>query len=227
MWGAMLDYYHYTGDPSYNDAIVQALLAPVNRGDNSDFMPGFHRFEEGNDDLAFWGVAVLSAAERNFPQPDATLPSWLGFGENIFNSLVSRWNTSHCGGGLTWQIYPENPNTLDYKATVANAGALLIAARLARATGNATYLEWANKVWDWAEGVGFVGSDFTIFDGASSREECKTVNTLAFTYTTGIFLQAAAVLANHTGEQKWLDRSHGLLNGAKNNFFSPFPNASK
>ena len=77
MWGAILDYYHYTGDPSYNDVFIQALLAPANRGPNSDFMPPIHQFEEGNDDLGFWGFAVMSAAERNFPQPDDTLPSWL------------------------------------------------------------------------------------------------------------------------------------------------------
>jgi mannan endo-1,6-alpha-mannosidase len=226
MWGAMLDYYHYTGDSSYNDVILQALLHPANTGEHFDYMPVNHRSEEGNDDLGFWGFAVMSAAERNFPQPNPAVPSWLGLGENIFNSLVSRWNSTHCGGGLLWQIFADNPNGLDYKNSVSNGGLFQLSARLARATGNTTYLEWANKVWDWSEAVGFIGSDFTIYDGADSKDNCTKTNYLAFTYTTGIFLHGAAVLANHTGEQIWADRATNILNGANMNFFSPFANAT-
>ena len=58
----MLDYYHYTKDPSYNDIIIEALLAPSNLGHNHDYVPKEHELEEGNDDLFFWGTAVLSAA---------------------------------------------------------------------------------------------------------------------------------------------------------------------
>jgi mannan endo-1,6-alpha-mannosidase len=226
MWGAMLDYYHYTGDPSYNDAILQALLHPANTGPAHDFMPPNHRHEEGNDDLGFWGFAVMSAAERNFPQPNPDLPSWLGFGDNIFNSLVSRWNTTHCGGGLLWQIFADNPNGLNYKNSVSNGGLFQLSARLARATGNTTYLDWAHKVWDWTEAVGFIGSDFSVFDGGDSRNNCSETNYLAFTYTTGIFLHGAAVLANHTDDPVWAERATNILATAKVNFFGPYENST-
>jgi mannan endo-1,6-alpha-mannosidase len=225
MWGAMLDYYHYTGDYSYNEQILQALLAPVNTGPAMNYMAPDHAFEEGNDDLGFWSFAVMSAAERNFPQPKAEIPPWLKIGENIFNELASRWNTTHCGGGLLWQIFDSNPNGKNYKNSVSNGGLFQLAARLARATGNPTYLDWATKVWDWSAAVGFIDEGYNVYDGADSRDNCTNTNHLSFTYSTGIYLYGAAVLANHTGQQVWLDRANGLLTAA-HGFFSPFENAT-
>ncbi|KAH7275673.1 glycosyl hydrolase family 76-domain-containing protein [Fusarium solani] len=226
LWGVMLDYYHFTGDPSYNDVIIQALLAPTNLGPDHDYMPPEHADEEGNDDLFFWGSAVLSAAERNFPQPNATLPSWLDISANVFNELVGRWNMSACNGGLLWQIFPENPNGLTYKNSVSNGGFFQLAARLARATGNSTYLDWANKVWDWSWEVGFIDKrNYHVYDGASVLDNCEKTTYHSFTYTSGIYLYGAAVLANYTGKPEWEERSKRLLDGT-DWFFSPFDNST-
>ncbi|RSL67780.1 hypothetical protein CEP54_003110 [Fusarium duplospermum] len=226
LWGVMLDYYHFTGDPSYNDVIIQALLAPTNLGPEHDYMPPEHADEEGNDDLFFWGSAVLSAAERNFPQPNTTLPSWLDISANVFNELVGRWNTSACNGGLLWQIFPENPNGLTYKNSVSNGGFFQLAARLARATGNSTYLDWANKVWDWSWEVGFIDKrNYHVYDGASVLDNCEKTTYHSFTYTSGIYLYGAAVLANYTGKPEWEERSKRLLDGT-DWFFSPFDNTT-
>ncbi|KAL2692033.1 hypothetical protein Neosp_002434 [[Neocosmospora] mangrovei] len=226
LWGVMLDYYHFTGDPSYNDVIIQALLAPTNLGPDHDYMPPEHADEEGNDDLFFWGSAVLSAAERNFPQPNKTLPSWLDISANVFNELVGRWNMSACNGGLLWQIFPENPNGLTYKNSVSNGGFFQLAARLARATGNSTYLDWANKVWDWSWEVGFIDKrNYHVYDGASVLDNCEKTTYHSFTYTSGIYLYGAAVLANYTGKPEWEERSKRLLDGT-DWFFSPFDNTT-
>ncbi|EQB47308.1 glycosyl hydrolase family 76 [Colletotrichum gloeosporioides Cg-14] len=225
LWGAMLDYYHYTGDPSYNEVIAQALTAKVNTGPNFDFMPPEHASEEGNDDLGFWGFAVMAAAERNFTQPNPDAPSWLRMGINIFDSLASRWNTTHCGGGLLWQIYESNPNGLNYKNSVSNGGFFQLAARLGRATGEQKYFDWANKVWDWSEKVGFIDADLKVYDGADSRDECTKVNPLSFTYSTGIYLYGAAVMANATGQSLWHDRAVKMLDTSKH-FFGPFENST-
>lgn len=226
LWGTMLDYYHYTKDPSYNDIVIEALLAPTNLGDKHDYVPPEHALEEGNDDLFFWGSAVLSAAERNFPQPNKNLPSWLQIAENVFESLVSRWHTEKCGGGLRWQIYEDNPNGMSYKNSVSNGGFFQLAARLARATGKDTYLEWADKIWDWSYGVGIIDSErYRVYDGVSADDDCKTVNYQSFTYTSGIYLYGAAVLANHTKSPGWKKRASKLLDGS-DWFFTPYQNAT-
>jgi mannan endo-1,6-alpha-mannosidase len=36
MWGAMLDYWHYTGDAQYNDQVAQAIISQA--GPRDDFM---------------------------------------------------------------------------------------------------------------------------------------------------------------------------------------------
>lgn len=222
----MLDYYHYTKDPSYNDIIIEALLGPTNLGPNNDYMPPEHELEEGNDDLFFWGSAVISAAERNFPQPNKALPSWLGIGANVFNELVGRWNTTHCGGGLQWQIFPENPNGMDYKNSVSNGGFFQLAARMARATGNSTYLDWAEYIWNWSYEIGFIDNEnYHVYDGTDSKNNCSEINHHSFSYTSGIYLYGAAVLANHTDDAKWADRAERLLGGT-DWFFSPFENAT-
>jgi len=223
MFGAMLDYSHYVGDKTYDKVISTALLAQT--GPNFDYMLPSHFGQEGNDDQAFWGFDVMTAAERNFPQPNPNIPSWLQMSENIFNSLSSRWNNTACGGGLLWQIFASNPNGLDYKNSVSNGGFFQIAARLARATGNQTYADWATKVWDWTTGVGMIDSGFNVYDGASAGENCSKINKVSFSYSQGIYLYGAAVMANVTGDPVWTKRAEGLVEASKS-FFSPFSNAT-
>jgi mannan endo-1,6-alpha-mannosidase len=223
MIGAMIDYSHYTKDSTYDKTLATALLAQV--GPNFDYMLPKHYGDEGNDDQAFWGFAVMAAAERNFPQPDASVPSWLELATNLWNSMASRWDTSSCGGGLFWQIFESNPNGMTYKNSVSNGGLFQLSARLARATGNQTYVDWAKKVWDWTEGVGMIDKDFNVLDGASSDDNCAKMNPVSFSYSAGIYLYGAAVLANTTGDAVWTTRTEKLLEASKS-FFSPFDNAT-
>ena len=223
LMGTMLDYSHYTGDSSYDRQIATALLAQV--GPDFDYMLPSHFGQEGNDDQAFWGFAVMAAAERNFPHPDTAVPPWLQLGANLWNSLASRWNTTACGGGLLWQIFASNPNGLDYKNTVSNGGFFQISARLARATGNTTYLDWAEKVWDWTEAVGMIDADGNVHDGASASHNCTDTNPVTFSYSAAIYLYGAAVLADHTGDAKWAARTEKMLQAARS-FFGPFDNAT-
>lgn len=225
--GALLDYSHYTNDSSYDDLLTTALAAQLEPP--YDLIMAMHRGDEGNDDQAFWAFAMLSAAERNFPQvADTNIPSWLQVAENTFNNMISRWNISACGGGLLWQIYSENPNGLSYRNSVSNGGLFQISARLYRATGNDTYLLWANKVWDWSVAINMVGEKYVVYDGADSSDNCTVMNPVSFSYAAGIYLYGAAVLANTTdgdAATTWTDRADGLLRAAES-FFSPFDNAT-
>lgn len=223
LFGAMVDYSHYTKDTTYDKLTATALLAQV--GPDFNYMLPAHFGDEGNDDLAFWGFAVLAAAETNFPQPNPAIPSWIDLAANIWNSLASRWNTATCGGGLLWQIFASNPNGLHYKNTISNGGLLQLSARLYRATGNQTYQQWAEKVWDWTLAVGLIDSNWQVLDGADTDNNCTTPNPLTFSYTVGAYLYGAAVMANTTNDTTWADRASNLAEGSKT-FFSPFDNAT-
>ncbi|KAK7756847.1 hypothetical protein SLS62_001292 [Diatrype stigma] len=209
----------------YDDVVTEALLSQL--GPNFDLMTEQHRGSTGNDDQAFWTFTILEAAERNFPQPDDSMPPWLDIAVNAWNSMVVRWNTTDCNGGFTWQIFPDNPNGMDYKNSISNGGFFQISARLARATGNNTYLDWAQKVWDWSEEVGIVNNEtYTVYDGVDAKTNCATVNKHQFSYTQAVYTYGAAVMYNYTdGDAAWGNRTSKLLEAAKV-YFSPFENAT-
>lgn len=217
MWGAMLDYYHYTGDSSYNSVVTQALLSQV--GPEFDYMVPRHQKDEGNDDQAFWGFATMAAAERNFPDPPSGTPTWLQLTINLWNTQVYRWDNETCGGGLKWQIFQFN-NGYDYKNSVSNGAFFQLSARLARFTGNSTYLEWAEKTWDWQTAIGIISPSYKIYDGTDDLKNCSDLTLIQWTYNHGIHLYGAAVMYNYTTSDKWETRVAGLMKTG-GLFFSP------
>lgn len=223
MWGALVDYWYYTNDTTYNNVTTQALLSQV--GPKNDFMVPAQQFDEGNDDQSFWGFAVMSAVEKNYPSPPSTSPQWLPLIEALWNTQVPRWDMTRCGGGLKWQIFSTNAG-YDYKNSISNGGFFQLAARLARYTGNQTYVDWAEKAWNWTERVGLIDHNYNVFDGTDDSINCTAVDHDQETYNVGVFLYGAAVLYNYTnGSTVWETRTTGLLNAAAY-FFSPFPNAT-
>ncbi|KAK9483089.1 glycoside hydrolase [Lipomyces starkeyi] len=210
-WGSLLDYWFYTGDATYNQILTDAVLGNV--GPNIDFMPKSEVTTEGNDDQAFWGFTVMAAAERNFTNPSSDQPQWLELSETVFWSMASRWDTSTCNGGLRWQIFQFNKG-YDYKNTISNAGLFLLAARLARYTGNTTYVDWAQRTWDWVEEVGFLNTDFYYFyDGASATENCTDISKYQWSYNAASFLAGSAYLYNLTLSDLWKNRTQYVLEG--------------
>lgn len=224
MWGGMVDYWAYTNDSSYNAVIQQALMAQV--GPDFNYMPPAYRGSLGNDDQSFWAFAALSAHEYSFPPPagqDADI--WLDLAVAVFNTQVPRWNTEKCGGGLRWQIYSENKG-YNYRNSVSNGAFLQIAARLARVTGNQTYVEWAAKTWDWMNTTGLIGSNYEVFDGSDDTINCTEINHTQWSYNPAILLHASATMANSTNLPIWQSRTDGLLTAILNTYFSPYPNAT-
>ena len=222
-WGGMVEYFHYTGDTSYVNVTQQALISQL--GPAYDFNNPNEAFDEGNDDQAFWVFAAMSAAEYSFPAPTAPIPAWLDIVQNAWQDYVTRWNTSTCNGGLKWQFHPENAG-YTYKNSVSNGAFFQLSARLARVTGNQTYIDWANKIWDWCAGVGLIDNIYNVFDGTDETINCTGIDHHQWTYNVGVFLYGAAVLQNYTNASSpWVERTAGLLDST-NTFLTPFQNAT-
>ncbi|TPX08174.1 uncharacterized protein E0L32_001930 [Thyridium curvatum] len=216
----MIDYQFLTGDTSYSDTIMQALQHQV--GDSNDFMPGNQTRTEGNDDQGFWAMAAMSAAENKFPDPPADKPQWLALAQAVVHEYMIRWDTEKCNGGLRWQIFPFNQG-FNYKNSISNGCFFNLAARLARFTGNQTYAEWAEKVWDWEASVGLIDGEFRVFDGAGVDNDlnCTKHDTIQWSYNAGIFLHGAAVMYNLTGgDPRWRARVDGVWNETRSVFFT-------
>lgn len=104
MWGALIDYWHYTGDTTYNDVLSAGIQHQV--GENFDMMPANWSQSMGNDDQAFWGMTAMSAAETNFPNPtDPTAPGWLALAQAVFNTQAVRPDATCNGGWVYFQPY--------------------------------------------------------------------------------------------------------------------------
>jgi mannan endo-1,6-alpha-mannosidase len=113
MWGTLIDYWKLTGDASYNDVIMQAMLWQV--GPNKDYMPPNVTASLGNDDQGFWGMSAMLAAENGFPNPPSDQAQWLALAQAVFHTQAGadRHDTT-CNGGLRWQI-PLSNNGYNYK----------------------------------------------------------------------------------------------------------------
>ena len=216
MFGTLIDYWRMTGDDTYNDITLQAIVHQA--GEDRDFMPRNQTSTMGNDDQGFWALTAMSAAEGVFPNPPSDQPQYLALVQATFNLYVSRWETKDCGGGLRWQIWPLHDGYY-YKNTISNGCFFNIAARLARYTKNDTYLDWAEKVYDWQTDIGLIRPDFSVEDGAGIQSQCEKRTPVLWSYNTGIFIHGAAVMYSITESDEWKERLDGLLKHAVGKFF--------
>lgn len=212
MLGHLIDYWHYTGDDTYNDVVKQAMIHQV--GDDSDYMPGNQTRQLGNDDQGYWALTAMTAAERVFPDPPKDKPQWLALVQAVFNEFVGRWDKQHCEGGLRWQIFNFNVGW-NYKNSVSNGCFFNIAARLARYTGNTSYADWADTVWDWEAKMGLVDEkQGLVKDGVTIQDNKPCSNDLdsnEWSYNSGTFLLGCAALYEWKGDEKWKKRATGFL----------------
>lgn len=215
MMGSLIEYHYYTGDTSFNSLVTEAMLFQT--GPDANYMPPNQTQSLGNDDQCFWALSAMSAAETRFPNPGPEEPQWLALAQAVFNTQAHRWDMSSCGGGLKWQIFAFNLG-YDYKNAISNGCFFNLAARLGAYTHNDTYLEWANRVWDWEQAVGLIGENYMVYDGTGDLENCTSLSHIQWTYNAGIHILGAAMMWRETtGSQQalWQTRLSALLESAK------------
>ncbi|QSS63153.1 glycosyl hydrolase [Histoplasma capsulatum] len=221
MFGALVDYWYYTGDDQFNNITTQAILFQV--GKNKDFQPANQSQTSGNDDQGFWGITAMGAAEDKFPNPPPDQPQWLALAQAVFNTQAVRWYNETCNGGLKWSINTWGRGWI-YKNTISNGCFFNLAARLARYTGNETYFRWAESSWNWVSGVGLASPKFEYYDGASDAgtDNCTDKNHIPWTYNAGIFMSGIASMYNITTgkeQEAWKQRLEGTIKQTEITFF--------
>ncbi|KAF2451659.1 glycoside hydrolase family 76 protein [Karstenula rhodostoma CBS 690.94] len=215
VFGTLVDYSFLTGDSQYDDLLGEGLEHQI--GEFDAFMPVNQTKNLGSDDQSTWGLAAMSAAENGFSTSKIGNLTWAQLATNVFDTQVQRWNDKTCDGGLNWQIYQFN-NGYTYKNAISTGNFFLLATRLAKFTGNATYSEWAEKAFDWSEDIGLV-DDYLVYDGASETTNCTQVNRIQWSNNNGLYLEAAAHMWNVTkGDDKWKKAVTGLVNTTVNVF---------
>ncbi|KKA27640.1 hypothetical protein TD95_001711 [Thielaviopsis punctulata] len=217
----LIDYWKLTGDTTYNNDVMAALMHQT--GKYNDYMPDNQTLTEGNDDQGFWGMAVMSAAELGFENPEEGKPGWLALAQAVFNTQAARWDTQHCNGGLRWQIFTWN-NGYDYKNTISQGCFFNLAARLALYTGNSSYADWAEKTYDWVMSKKYIDRHYNVYDGAYISTDCTTLTPYQWTYNNGVFMLGLSAMYNMTGDDKWKQELDSMINGSKIFFRGPDDN---
>ncbi|VUC27331.1 unnamed protein product [Clonostachys rosea] len=219
----LVDYWHLTGDSTYNDAVKKGLLYQVGTEDN--FMPLNQSKNLGNDDQCFWALAAMQAVETNFTSPSSDEPQWLMLAKNVFDNQVDRLSAASdsCDGGLRWQIFSYNAGW-NYKNSISNGCFFDLGARLARHTGNTTYSKTVAGVYDWLEKSTLVnGASGVVYDGATvAQGNCSNIDKMEWSYAAAILNNGAAYMYNQTtgdDQKKWQDRVQKFTDSILSKFF--------
>ncbi|KAH7320672.1 glycosyl hydrolase family 76-domain-containing protein [Stachybotrys elegans] len=218
---SFIEYWRSTGDDSHNDIIRQGMLWQT--GQNDDFMPANQTATMANDDQCHWALAAMMAAEYDFPAGSGDAPQWLDLARNVFEEQSERFDAEEeCGGGLRWTIFPTT-NGFNYKSVSSNACFFDLSARLARYTGNSTYAEAADDVWEWMTENGFVDTrSWRVYEGAMISQDCELqdINRIETSSNSALVAHGAAVLYNHTnGDNEWRQRLTPLVERTMTTFF--------
>ncbi len=236
LWGTLVDYWHYTNDTTYNDVVQQALIF---QSDNS-YMPGNWSLSMGNDDQGFW--ACLPCWPPRPPSRTRPRANHSGWPWHRPSSTHRRLPTATmepaaaaCGGRSS------RPTTATATRTASPTASSSTSARASLGIRGTTRTRpKATQTWDWLNQVGFMNSEYDIFDGANVDTNCTDLHKEQFTYNAAIYLQGAAFMYDYvscpattiaastlalTGEQTngsaiWKQRVTGLLNRTLEVFFT-------
>ncbi|KAK3350948.1 glycosyl hydrolase family 76-domain-containing protein [Neurospora tetraspora] len=224
MFGALVDYWWITGDTSYVEVATQAIVHQAS--DTRDFMPANQSRTSSNDDVGFWTITAMMAAEDGFPDPPPDQPQWLALVQAVFNQMASRWDDLNCGGGLRWAINDFQTGK-DYKNSISNGLFFNLGARLSRFTGNSSYGEWASRTWDWERSINLITDEYDVKDGAHfdvTTHVCRNDSgPHVWSYNIGVFLQGAAFMYNTTTgaeQETWKTRVDGLLGAVETKYLT-------
>jgi uncharacterized protein YyaL (SSP411 family) len=87
---------------------------------------------------------------------------------------------------------------------------MLLSAKLAILTRNATYVQWADKVYEWLKAIRLIRADYTVLDGAYAPS-CRVRDGQLHSYNYGALLGALGYMYAYTKDQKYLDEAKKLL----------------
>jgi len=188
----VIDYASYTKSTSYNDVIATTfrMNAP------NSFLNKFY------DDEGWWALTWLHAYELTQDK------AYLDMAVTIFKDMTAGWDDT-CGGGLWWS------KDRTYKNAIPNELFLQLAARLHNLTpddqGTGSYLDWAQREWNWFKASGLINARSLVNDGL---KDCKNNDDIPWTYNQGVILGGLVELNKATGDITLLDQAQAIADAA-------------
>lgn len=199
----------------YDDALATAAAAQEHYWDadgGTTGLPGYAsypvgEFGEGGDyfyDDNEW-VGLLDVQRYLTDRDEAALAR----AEEIFALVVSGWDTdpSHPNpGGVFWTQAPWSSD----RNTVSNMPGAQLGLRLYQITGEASYLDWSLRMYDWTN------ENLQRPDGLYSDhvDLAGSIEPTVWSYNQGVPVGVNVLLYEVTGEQRYLDEASRIAEAA-------------
>lgn len=141
-------------------------------------------------------------------------PDYLAKAIDVMSFIESGWTDSF-GGGVSWLEGVD-----DQKPACSNGKATVLALKIYAATGEAHYLNYAIKSYNWMLAT-LRDDDLNIIWNAllTPLNSSSSVQQHAYTYNTGTMIQSAVRLYKITGNGKYLADARHLAEGSFNYYF--------
>ncbi|MFY9926392.1 MAG: glycoside hydrolase family 76 protein [Streptosporangiaceae bacterium] len=201
---ALIGYIRLTGDSSYAGVIGTTFTAAQRT--HGRFLNSYY------DDNAWWALAWIAAYDLTGEE------RYLAAARTIFTFNTGGWQAAS-GGGMVWH------RKSGYKNAVTNELFLLLAAQLHQRLpgeglpGEAAYLGWALKEWDWFSASGMIGPGGLVNDGLNAEGQNNRGPT--WTYNQGVILGGLTALTEITGDQSCLQQAQAIADAALSQLASP------
>ena len=201
------DAYERTGTPA-NQTLVNNLCTTF-----LSVNPAPWSWDGWNDDLG-WDSLVLI---RGYQMTGNT--AFLNAAESGFNFAFNRgWDTQYNGGGI-WEQQPANMpvGQLANKCPLSNDSLCQVALMIYQSTGDTTYLNKANQIYNWVWGHLFNPATGQVYGAVAQN---GTVDMSTALYNEGTFLDLAALMYKITGNGNYLRDAQNTITYAQNNYTS-------
>ncbi|KAJ3391727.1 hydrolase 76 protein [Entophlyctis sp. JEL0112] len=206
-------YYSYTGDSQYNDFVDGQMQLAV--GTDDGFLDATTALTgRWNDDIGWWALSVMTAAETTptgILAPSNILagynPTYVSIVNTTYYQMWEDWDSA-CNGGIYWarDRSSSSSNTKYYKSSITNAQHIELSARLYALTGNSVYLNNAKQVYSWMLGTVIDSSTYAVYDGIDTST-C-TVSSEMFSYHSGELMAGLSILYKTTKDTSFLNEAH-------------------
>ena len=187
--------YARTGGENYWNIVVNSF--DKGKYDNFEGEPGY-------DDELWWAHTWLRAYEARGEV------EYLEMAKAIFADATKGWEPKNCSGGVWWQ------KRAVYKNAITNELFLLVAAALhnhvPNDSGPGSYLDWAQKEWQWFSKSGIINASNLINDGLS--DTCANNGQTTWTYNQGVILGALVEMYQATGDASFITRAEALADAS-------------
>ena len=208
---AIIDYSRITGSKEYfhvfENTFEKCKKFEVEMPDANDNWICTNFVNDYYDDEGWWILAWIAAYDLTGDL------KYLEMAKATFSDMSNGWDDV-CGGGVYWKKPDIN------KGAVQNELFLLSAIRLhQRSPGlekGLSYLEWANKTWEWFKNSGMINAEFQVENGLN-KEDCKVNPGRIYTYNQGVILSALIELSKELEDPGLLELAEIIADSAIKN----------